>query len=97
VSIAHEFAQAAAASYNVKKAGGRSLLLTATDMTKSCIYDTNIPYLLLSGRNCTLIIKFTVNSTCPFVDIEHEIIIEDIFGARAGMLICAACSAALES
>ena len=53
MSIAHEFAQAAAASYNVKKAGGRNYaslkLPTATDMTKSRIYDTNIPYLLLSG------------------------------------------------
>ena len=50
VSIAHEIAQAA--SYNVKKAGGRSQaslkLPTATDMTKSHIYDTKIPYLLLS-------------------------------------------------
>ena len=53
VSIAHDFAQAAAASYIVKKAGGRSQaslkLPTATDMTKSHIYDTKIPYLLLSG------------------------------------------------
>ena len=52
VSIAHEIAQAATASYIVKKAGGRSQaslkMPTATDMTKSRIYDTKIPYLPLS-------------------------------------------------
>ena len=40
-------------------------------MTKSSIY--NINTYLPPISNCTFI-KFTVNSTCHIVDIEHEII-----------------------